>query len=112
MIRTVTKVAKVDGTAQFYHIYGNLYVVPLPLVGNAATDIEAFLKPAVTSQTLNGKKFHKSNTGLNPNTHFGKAKLADWVAKQAPGVVDFSDFASILDAIVAVQTDYQVKGWR
>jgi RNA-directed DNA polymerase len=111
-IRTVTKAAKVDGTAQFYHIHGNLYVVPLPLQGGAATDIESFLKSAVTSVVLNGKKFHKGNTGLNPNIHFGKAALADYVAKQAPGAVDFSQFAPILDALVAVQKDYQANGWR
>jgi hypothetical protein len=112
VIRTVTKVAKIDGTAQFYHIHGNLYVVPLPLQGGTTTDIESFLKSAVTSVVLKGKTFHKGNTGLNPNNHFGKAALADYVAKQPPGAVDFSQFGPILDAIVAVQTDYQAKGWR
>lgn len=112
VIRTVTKAAKVDGTAPFYHIYGNLYVVPLPLQGGAKTDIESFLKPAVTGVVLNGKTFHKDNTSLNPNTQFGKAALADYVAKQPAGAVDFSQFGSILDAIVAVQADYQANGWR
>lgn len=112
VVRTVTKATKVDGTAQFYHIHGNLYVVPLPLQGGAMTDIESFLKPAVTGVILNGKKFHKGNTGLNPATHFGKAKLADYVAKQPPGAVDFSQFVAVLDAIVAVQADYQAHGWR
>ncbi|WP_426017213.1 retron Ec67 family RNA-directed DNA polymerase/endonuclease [Brevundimonas sp. DWR2-3-1b1] len=113
VIRTVKKaVTPIDGTAQFYHIFGNLYVVPLPLQGGAKTDIESFLRPAVTGVVLNGKRFHKPNTGLNPNTHFGKAALADYVAKQPPGTVDFSQFAPILDAIVAVQADYQANGWR
>lgn len=112
VIRTVTKAAKVDGKAQFYHIHGNLYVVPLPLQGGTTTDIESFLKPAVTGVVLNNKKFHKGNTGLNTQTHFGKAVLADYVAKQPPGAVDFSQFGSILDAIVAVQADYQANGWR
>lgn len=112
VIRTVTKAATVDGTAQFYHIHGNLYVVPLPLQGGTATDIESFLKPAVTGVILNGKTFYNGNTGLNPNTQFGKTALADYVAKQPPGEVDFSGFAPILDAIVAVQADYQANGWR
>lgn len=112
VIKTVTKAAKVDGSEQFYHIYGNLYVVPLPLQGGSATDIESFLKPAVTGKIINGKTFHKANTGLDPKLHFGKAHLADYVAKQPPGAVDFSQFTAILDALVAVQTDYQMNGWR
>lgn len=112
VVKTVTKAAKVDGTAPFYHIHGNLYVVPLPLQGGTATDIECFLKPAVTGVVLNGKAFHKGNTGLNPDTHFGKAALADYVAKQPPGAIDFSQFGLILDAIVVVMADYQANGWR
>ena len=112
VIRTVTKAAKVDGTAQFYHIHGNLYVVPLPLQRGSATDIECFLTPAVTGIVLNGKTLHKANTGLDPNIHFGKAALADYVAKQPPGAVDFTLFGPILDAIVAVQADYAANGWR
>lgn len=112
VIRTVTKAKNVDGSKQFYHVFGNLYVVPLPLGGNKKADIETFLKPAILGVTLNGKKLHRANTGLNTATHFGKAALADYVAKQPPGTVDFSDFGPILDAIVAVQADYQTNGWR
>lgn len=112
VIRTITKAPNVDGSKQFYHIYGNLYVVPLPLVGNTKTDIESFLKPATTGVVLNNKTFHKDNTGLNPAIHFGKAALADHVAKQPPGAVDFSGFLPILDALVAVQIDYGANGWR
>lgn len=112
VIKTVTNAAKVDGSKQFYHVYGNLYVVPLPLVGGTKTDIESFLKPAVTGVKLNNKSFFKANRGLDPKIHFGKTHLAEYVSKQKPGAVDFSDFLPILDALVAVQNDYGTNGWR
>ena len=111
-IKTVTKSTSVDGTSQFYHVFGNLYVVPLPLGGKKEADIETFLPASVLNVKLGGKSFFKANTGMNPAKHFGKAALADHVAKQPTGVVSFSTFKPILDALAAVQADYAKHGWR
>ncbi len=111
-IKTVTKALSVDGKAQFYHIFGNLYVVPLPLGAKPDADIESFLPASVLKVKLGGKSFFKGNSGSDPTKHFGKAALADYVAKQPASAVSFSGFKPILDALTAVQIDYAKHGWR
>lgn len=111
-IKTVTGASSpVDGKLQFYPIHGNLYVVPLPLQGKAEADIESFLPPATVSAILAGKKLFNGTTGFDPAVHMAKAVLADRIVKHPPGAVDFTGFAPILEAIVAVQDDYGRRGW-
>ncbi len=111
-IKTVTKSSSViDGKLQFYHIHGNLYVVPLPLQGKVEVDIESFLSPIAVNAILAGKKLFKGTGGFDPSVHVTKAALADRIVKQPPGAVDFTGFAPILEAIVAVQDDYGKRGW-
>lgn len=62
--------------------------------------IEDFFKPAARAITVNGKTFNPSNN-INTNTEYGKAVFAERVVAPNAKSIDFSDFAPLLDRIVA-----------
>lgn len=111
-IGAVKKSGKVDGSEKFYHVYGNLYVVPLPKISGANTDIEHLISDRLLTLKSGGREFHRGGAGYDSTRHFGKVKLADLVAKAETKPEDFKGFRPVLDAISLVQRDYADNGWR
>jgi RNA-directed DNA polymerase len=90
-------------TAPFYQLVRNLYLVKTPesvANANGHSMIEDFFKPATRAIQVNGKTFNSSNN-INTSTEYGKAVFAERVVAPKANSIDFSDFAPLLDRIVA-----------
>ena len=99
------KAGPVDGSKQFYYIYENLYVVPVPKVGGADTPIEMLFEKKLLSAVLNGK--HLDLTGdKDPSKYYFKNDFAVHVVKKGGAAVNFDGFDPLLKALVAVKLDY------
>ncbi|WOI57631.1 retron Ec67 family RNA-directed DNA polymerase/endonuclease [Palleronia sp. LCG004] len=89
----------VDGTARFYHVTKNLYVIPTPkLAGGKDSMIEDFLPKPVVSQVLGGKTFNPDEKTFDRNKHYGKRILAEKVSKNQENI-DFNSFSEILNIL-------------
>lgn len=109
---TIKKLTKnvVDGTAQFYHITENLYIVPTPKMKTGGdTMIESFLPKKWLSHKLNGKVFNPANVGLDTSKEFGKFIMSEHVIKKNHKSVDFRGFGPLLVAISAAIEDHYNK---
>lgn len=108
-IAGITKKPKPLGKAAFIHVTANLYVVPTPInEAKPKTDIEDFFDTATLATVVDGRTFHKSK-GPDTVKHYAKATFAkDVVAKNAH-TIDFGRFKPLLDRIVSVIDDYQLK---
>lgn len=110
VIAGITKQPTPKGRANFIYVTGNLYVVPTPLGPNLAqTSIEDFFDQKTLATLLNGKKFNRTNKDVDNAQFYSKAAFSrDVVAKEAD-TIDFSAFAAILDRVVMVIQDYQIR---
>lgn len=105
-IKSITKsVAPVDGTKQFYFIYQNLYVVPVPTVVKGDTPIERLFDPALLATKLGGRELDLTGT-RGAATHYSKNDFAVHVVKKGGTAVNFDGFDPLLAALVAVKDDY------
>ncbi|WP_080406195.1 retron Ec67 family RNA-directed DNA polymerase/endonuclease [Burkholderia ubonensis] len=101
----VKHIAKVSGHEPFVRLFGNLYIVPVPLVGAAEKSIEELFAPADLAKGMDGRSFDFSKDSSDA-TSIGKAGFAyDFVAKQAKDL-DWSGFHPLLQNICAALNDY------
>ena len=106
-IKSVTKAAVVpDGSAPFYHVCENLYVVPIPKIAGAETEIEDLFDAAALAMDLNGKTFHRLGAGFDPKLHIGKALFAEHIVQKRRDEIDFTGFVPVIDAIASVLAHY------
>lgn len=103
----VKNICKVSGHEAFVRLFGNLYIVPVPLSGAAEKSIEELFSPADIAKGMDGKIFDFSKDGSDA-TSIGKVGFAyDFVAKQAKNL-DWSGFHPLLQNICAALDDYDV----
>jgi RNA-directed DNA polymerase len=105
-IHNLTKATeKVDGSKQFYYIYENLYVVPVPKVGSGDTPIEMLFEKELLNTVWNNKQIDL--TGKKDQTKFYfKNDFAIHVVKAGGPSVKFDGFDPLLKALVSVKADY------
>lgn len=106
-VKNVSKAtAAVDGSAQFYHVLKNLYVVPTPKLANGKDSmIENFLPADVLKVKLNGKSLQLSEKSFDRHKHFGKTPFAEYAQKNRVDI-DFSGYRPLLDAIAAARNHF------
>ncbi|MGY5614842.1 retron Ec67 family RNA-directed DNA polymerase/endonuclease [Vibrio brasiliensis] len=80
------------------YFFENLYIVKVPST-TGDKEIEDLFNPTLLNTKLNGKTFHRNNTGLDPNKHYGKAHFSEYVVTPNKGSIDFSGFEPLLDII-------------
>jgi RNA-directed DNA polymerase len=98
----------VDGSNQFYYIYENIYVVPVPKVAGADTPIEKLFEKKLLSTVWNGKQLDL--TGDKDQTkYYFKNDFAVHVVKNGGTAVNFDGFDPLLKALVAVKLDYATR---
>jgi len=86
----------------FVHVFGNLYVVPTPLLsGGGQSMIEDFFDSGIKSTVVSGKTFHPDNDA-DTETHYGKVVFAHKVIRANADTIDFSGFKEILENMTAV----------
>jgi len=103
-LKNAMKLAAIpDGSAQFYYLAKNLYVVSTPPLSSAKSSaIEDFFPKHVLDTKLNGKSFNPKNEGIDLKTEYGKSYFATHVVKKNEATIDFTGFKHILDRLDAV----------
>lgn len=92
-----------DGSAPFYCLAKNIYVVATPRPPSAKSSmIEDFFPKHVLDTKLSGKSFNPKNEGLNLKMEYGKSHFATHVVKKNEATIDFTGFKPILDRLEAV----------
>ncbi|WP_192178038.1 retron Ec67 family RNA-directed DNA polymerase/endonuclease [Mesorhizobium amorphae] len=104
----IKSAAPVDGSAPFYYIYANLYVVAIPKIGSKDTYIERLFSDKVLKKTLDGKTFDVTGK-KNNKTHYFKSDFAKKVIKKNKANIDFKRFKPLLERIAAVKADYATR---
>lgn len=105
VFKKVKNIAKVSGQEPFVRLFGNLYIVPVPLSGAPEKCIEELFSPVDVAKGMDGKAFDFSKDSSDA-TSIGKAGFAyDFVAKQAKDL-DWSGFHPLLENICAALNDY------
>jgi retron-type reverse transcriptase len=102
------KAGPVDGSKQFYHIYENLYVVPVPKVAGADTPIEKLFEKKLLSKVWNGKSLDLTGD-KDASKYYFKNDFAVHVVKKGGASVKFDGFDPLLQALVAVKLDYAAR---
>ncbi|MER9871682.1 retron Ec67 family RNA-directed DNA polymerase/endonuclease [Mesorhizobium sp. M0195] len=93
---------KVDGSQTWYHMGANLYVVPIPKIGNKDTDIERLFDVALLKTIYDGKTFDKTNAEKDGTKFYGKKVFATKVVAANKATVDFDGFKPLLATIAEV----------
>jgi hypothetical protein len=92
-----------DGSAPFYSVAKNLYVVATPIAAPATSSaIEDFFPASVLAEKLGGKSFNPKNEGLDHKTEYGKSHFATHVVKKNEATINFDGFKPILSRLEAV----------
>lgn len=92
---------KCDGSSSTYHIFDNLFLVPIPRVGGKDTVIEQLFSPELLSAELDGKKFNALGK-IKSDSEFGKKVFAERIVRPNCEKIDFSRFRPLLDTISSV----------
>jgi RNA-directed DNA polymerase len=100
---------KCDGSDPYYFVYENLYVVPVPKIGGAFTAMEQLFESKVLKTKLDGKELDLTNKEPDGKKFYSKSTFSIEVIQKSQSVISFDGFEPLLNAIVAVQTDYAIK---
>ena len=91
----------------YIHLFGNLYVVPIPLpAGATKAMIEDLFEDSVKNALVDGKPF-KADKKHEDHTHYGKAIFAHKVVKPNAATIDFSQFKQLLLNIQAAIDEHR-----
>jgi|SRR5579883_490797 len=99
----------VDGSEQYYFVYENLYVVPVPKIGRNFTAMEQLFDPVVLKTKLGGRQLDLTNKEPDGKTFYSKNEFSIQVIQKKQTSINFDGFKPLLNAIVAVQLDYANK---
>jgi RNA-directed DNA polymerase len=88
-----------DGTADFYYVVKNLYVVPIPKIAGKDTFIEHLFDNKTLSIPLNGKTFDLGQKKIIAANKYGKMAFARDVVQKQSGTIDFKGFRPLLSNI-------------
>lgn len=104
----VKNIMKITGHEPFVHLFGNLYIVPLPLCGAEKKSIEDLFDPSDIAKGIDGKSFDFTKDSSDA-TSIGKPGFAyDFVAKQAENL-EWRGFRPLLQNICAVLDNYAAR---
>lgn len=106
--KSVTKHSPNQNNESYFFINNNLYLLPIPKIGENGTKIEDYFKPETRATMINGKKFNDSNTRSDDGEYYGKKIFAEQVIKRNQAAIDFGDFQAIFDLIFAIIREYRI----
>ena len=110
IFKTIKKATGKDlpKTDPYVLVAGNMYVVLTPLMNGAKqSEIEDCFDASILNLNLGGKTF-STDQKADPNLHFGKHILSQYVRENA-AKIDFTGFSGVLDRISAAIEDYETK---
>jgi hypothetical protein len=91
----------VTGMDPFYHVFENLYVVPVPKPAGGSAVIEDLFDPSVM-KPLNGRTFNSSNKKFDQKVYYGKSEFANEIVAPQRATINFSKFEPMLTAFCDV----------
>lgn len=98
-----------DGSADFYKVSSNLYVVCIPLpAGKNEVCIEDLYSQSILNQKIGNKVFDRSNKSKDQGLHFGKHLFAEKIIRPNAKNIDFSGFNTLLNRISLAIADYGI----
>ncbi len=92
----------IDGTANFYHVTRNLFVVPIPAAAGKNTSIEDLFDAKTLATVNRGKTFLPSLRSSQTKRYYGKDIFSRWVVEANAKTIDFSGFKLLLTRIQEV----------
>ena len=92
----------VDGSANYYHVKRNLFVVPIPIPTGKSASIENLFDKATLATVNNGKKFNPQLKSHQTKTQYGKEIFAKRVIEANADEIDFSGFQPLLERLEEV----------
>jgi len=95
----------IGGTDAYYHVFENLYVVPVPKTGAEAA-IEDLFKPALLKKTIDGRAFDRTAKSKASSGGYSKFDFATRIVKPERSTIDFSGFEPLLKAFLDVRADF------
>ena len=98
-----------DGSATFYHVTKNLYVVPIPKVDGGDTYIENLFDIETLGIPLNGKTFELGQKGKIAANKYGKMAFARDVVKKRKNTINFDGFLPLLKNIEKAIAHHKVN---
>lgn len=108
-IGTILGTGPVTGLDPFYHVFENLYVLPVPKAAGAAKAIiEDLFDPAV-KKPINGRTFNSSNKKFDLTKYYGKNEFATKIVAPERATIDFTKFEPMLQSILDVMDDYRTR---
>ncbi|TBX28734.1 retron Ec67 family RNA-directed DNA polymerase/endonuclease [Nioella sediminis] len=93
---------KVDGSANFYHVKRNLFVVPIPIKSGKFASIEDLFDKKTLATVNKGKKFNPHLKSHQTTNQYGKEIFAKWVIEANAENIDFSGFEPLLGRLEEV----------
>ncbi|MDR3367987.1 retron Ec67 family RNA-directed DNA polymerase/endonuclease [Rhodoferax sp.] len=101
---------KPDGSANFYRVGSNLYVVCIPPPTGASEGcIEDLYSPTVLSMKIGVKSFDKSNNTKDVGLHYGKHVFAEQIVRAHANKINFSGFNPLLERISLAIANYSAS---
>jgi RNA-directed DNA polymerase len=98
----------VGGVDPFYHVFDNLYVVPVPkAVAEAA--IEDLFDPALLKRTIKGRSFDRTGKAKDFTKWYSKVDFATQIVKPERSIINFSGFEPLLKTISDVRKDFSLR---
>ncbi|PDT73701.1 retron Ec67 family RNA-directed DNA polymerase/endonuclease [Bradyrhizobium sp. C9] len=95
----------VGGMDPFYHVFDNLYVVPIPKAGVAAA-IEDLFEAVLLTRTINGRAFDRTGKQKDLSKWYSKFDFATQIVKPERAKINFAGFEPLLQAISDARKDF------
>lgn len=95
----------VTGTDPYYHVFDNLYVVPVPKTVGGSAVIEDLFDPSVL-KPIGTRTFNPSNKKFDKSVYYGKSELANEIVAPKRTTIDFTKFEPMLKAFSDIIDDY------
>ncbi|SFK73401.1 Reverse transcriptase (RNA-dependent DNA polymerase) [Mesorhizobium albiziae] len=104
-VGTVHGTGPVSGLDPFYHVFENLYIVPVPTTAGVKAVIEDLFDPVV-KKPISGRTFNSSNKSFDQTKFYGKNEFATKIVAPERATIDFTKFEPLLQAICDVMDHF------
>ncbi len=104
-----SKTGQAVGTAPWFYMGQNMYVIPIPKVGGAPTPIERLFEQSLLDTVYEGRKFNDTNAKKDPAKFFSKKVFATKIVAANKATINFDGFKPLLDSIAQVIEDFQKR---
>lgn len=103
------KTGKAVGTAPWFYMGQNMYVIPIPKLGETPTPIERLFEQTLLETIYQGKKFNDTNAEKDPAKFYSKKVFATKIVAANKANINFDGFKPLLKSIAEVIEDFKKR---